>query len=153
LSAAATVVGHKTQQVPDPASCACRRARPTVAKRRSAAQSDIIICCPETGPEAFPVANTKSAKKQILINARNQERNVRYRTMLKNALKGARTALAEGGDAEAARLKVNHAVKTLYKSVTRGILVKHNAKRRVGRLMKAYHKQFVAPAQTQTEAS
>jgi ribosomal protein S20 len=94
------------------------------------------------------VANTKSAKKQILINARNRERNVRYRTMLKNALKGARSAIAEGGDAAVAQEKVNFAVKTLYKSVTRGILVKHNAKRRVGRLMKAYHQTFVAPTQT-----
>ncbi len=94
------------------------------------------------------MANTKSAKKQILINARNQERNVRYRTMLKNALKGARSSLTDGSDSEAAQLKVNLAVKTLYKSVTRGILVKHNAKRRVGRLMKAYNKAFVA-AETQ----
>jgi small subunit ribosomal protein S20 len=95
------------------------------------------------------VANTKSAKKQILINARNRERNVRYRTMLKSALKSARSAIAEGGDAAAAQEKVNAAVKTLYKSVTRGILVKHNAKRRVGRLMKAYHRQFVAPTQSE----
>jgi small subunit ribosomal protein S20 len=95
------------------------------------------------------LANTKSAKKQILINARNRERNVRYRTILKNALKGARSAIAEGGDAEAAQERLNVAVKTLYKSVTRGILVKHNAKRRVGRLMKAYHKTFVAPTQSE----
>jgi small subunit ribosomal protein S20 len=95
------------------------------------------------------VANTKSAKKQILINARNRERNVRYRTILKNALKGARTAITDGGDAAAAQEKVNLAVKTLYKSVTRGILVKHNAKRRVGRLMKAYHHTFIAPTESE----
>ena len=39
------------------------------------------------------------------------------RTMLKNALKGARSAIVEGGDAAAAQEKVNLAVKTLYKSV------------------------------------
>jgi small subunit ribosomal protein S20 len=91
------------------------------------------------------LANTKSAKKQILINARNHARNVRYRTMLKTALKNARTAIADGSDADAAQEKLNAAVKTLYKSVTRGILVKHNAQRRVGRLMKSYHRTFIAP--------
>jgi small subunit ribosomal protein S20 len=90
------------------------------------------------------VANTKSAKKQILITARNHERNVRYRTMLKNALKRARAAIAAGGDKDEAQAALNHAVKTLYKSVTRGILVKQNAQRRVGRIMKAYHKTFIA---------
>jgi len=41
------------------------------------------------------VANTKTAKKQLLITKRNHERNVHFKTMLKNALKKARTAITE----------------------------------------------------------
>lgn len=88
------------------------------------------------------MANTKSAKKQILINERNNERNTRYRTQLKNAIKKARLAIAAGSDSAAAQEAVNSAVKYLYRSVSRGIIKKQNAGRRVGRMMTAYNKQF-----------
>jgi small subunit ribosomal protein S20 len=91
------------------------------------------------------MANTKSAKKQILISERNQERNVRYRTMLKNALKRARASIA-GSDATEAQENVNKAVRQLYRSVTKGILKKQNASRRVSRIMLAYQRKFSAPA-------
>jgi small subunit ribosomal protein S20 len=91
------------------------------------------------------MANTKSAKKQILITERNQERNVRYRTQLKNALKRARTAIA-GDDSAAAQENVNKAVRQLYRSVTKGILKKQNASRRVSRIMLAYNRKFNASA-------
>ncbi len=90
------------------------------------------------------MANTKSAKKQILINERNRQRNVRYKTQLKNALKKARLAIAGGGDAAAAQEAVNGAVRQLYISVGKGILKKQNASRRVGRIMVAYNKSFNA---------
>lgn len=88
------------------------------------------------------MANTKSAKKQILITARNNARNVRYRTMLKTSLKRVRTAISDGTDAAAAQAAVNEAVRALYRSVTRGIIHRGNAKRRVGRIMKAYERRF-----------
>lgn len=91
------------------------------------------------------MANTKSAKKQILVSKRNQERNVQYKSALKTAIKKARLAIS-GGDASAAQAQVNEAVGTLYKSVTKGIIKKQNASRRVGRLMRAFNKQFAAPS-------
>ncbi|MCC7477654.1 30S ribosomal protein S20 [bacterium] len=90
------------------------------------------------------MANTKSAKKQILINERNRQRNVRYRTQLKHALKKARLAIAGGADAAAAEAAVSGAVRQLYVSVSKGILKKQNASRRVGRIMLAYNKAFNA---------
>jgi small subunit ribosomal protein S20 len=92
------------------------------------------------------MANTKSAKKQILITKRNNERNVANRTRLKNALKGARTALA-GSDPAGAQEALNRAVAALYKSVNKGIIKKQNASRRVGRLMRAYNKAHAVGAQ------
>jgi small subunit ribosomal protein S20 len=94
------------------------------------------------------MANTSSAKKQILITERNHARNQKNRTLLKNALKKARTAITSASDQEAAQLALNNAVKVLYRSVGKGILKKQNAARRVGRIMKAYNKQF----NTQAEA-
>jgi small subunit ribosomal protein S20 len=90
------------------------------------------------------LANTKTAKKQLLVTARNHKRNLNYKTRLKSAIKKARAAL-KAPDATAAAGAVNEAVKTLYRSATKGIIKKQNASRRVGRLMKAYGKAF-APA-------
>ena len=47
------------------------------------------------------MANTKTAKKQLLITARNHQRNQHYTTMLKTALKKARLAIT-GSDAKSA---------------------------------------------------
>jgi small subunit ribosomal protein S20 len=98
------------------------------------------------------MANTKTAKKQIQVSKRNHERNVAVKSRLKSMLKRARQAIAEGQDAAAATDALNQAVKTLYKSATKGIIKKQNASRRVGRLMLSFNRAFnadgtpVAPA-------
>lgn len=91
------------------------------------------------------MANTKTAKKQLLITKRNHERNVHFKTMLKNALKKARTAITEGKEPEAAQAALSQAVKTLYRSSNKGVIKRQNASRRVSRIMLAYNKQFVKP--------
>lgn len=92
------------------------------------------------------MANTKTAKKQLLITARNHERNVHYRTMLKGALKKARLAIASD-NAQAAQDALNAAVATLYRSATKGVIKRQNASRRVGRIMRAYHQRFEQSSQ------
>jgi small subunit ribosomal protein S20 len=88
------------------------------------------------------VANTKSAKKQILVNERNAVRNKHFKTILKGSLKNARTAIDGGEDASAAAALVNSAVQTIYKSASKGVIDKHSASRRVSRIMLAYQKKF-----------
>lgn len=91
------------------------------------------------------MANTKTAKKQLLITKRNHERNVHFKTILKNALKKVRTAIGEGKDPQAAQEALNHAVKTLYRSSSKGVIKRQNASRRVSRMMLAYNKQYAKP--------
>jgi small subunit ribosomal protein S20 len=90
------------------------------------------------------LANTKTAKKQLLITARNHARNQHYSTMLKTALKKAHLAIGSA-DAQAAQQAVNTAVATLQRSATKGVIKRQNASRRVGRIMRAYNKRFNAP--------
>jgi small subunit ribosomal protein S20 len=88
------------------------------------------------------MANTKTAKKQILITRRNHLRNVHYRTMLKSALKKARSVIGQSADASAAQLALNNAVKSLYTTASKGVIKKQTASRRVGRIMRLYNKHF-----------
>jgi small subunit ribosomal protein S20 len=102
------------------------------------------------------VANTKTAKKQILITARNHARNLALRTRLKTMVKRAKAAIAAAANQEEAQTAVNEAARTLYKSATKGIIKKQNASRRVSRLMKGYATAFglrTAPAATATAAA
>ncbi|MEZ5338259.1 MAG: 30S ribosomal protein S20 [bacterium] len=87
------------------------------------------------------MANTKTAKKQILVSRRNHERNVHFKTMLKTSIKKARTAMA-GEDKEAAKAALDAAVKRIYKSATKRLIKKQNASRKVSRLMLAFNRQF-----------
>ena len=85
--------------------------------------------------------NTKTAKKQLQVSERNRARNVHFSTQLKSAVKQAREAIA-ADDAEQARAALNNAVKVLYRSVSKGIIKKQNAYRRVSRLMRSYNVRF-----------
>lgn len=87
------------------------------------------------------MANTKTAKKQILVSRRNQERNVHFKSMLKTSIKKARIAM-EGEDKEAAKAALDAAVKRIYKSATKRLIKKQNASRKVSRLMLAFNRQF-----------
>ena len=96
--------------------------------------------------------NTKTAKKQLRTSERNRVRNLGYKTKMKSALKQAREAIAEGKDAEAAKLSVNHAVRTLHKTATKGIIKRQNASRRIRRLMQAYNTVFTSKPTPETPA-
>ena len=99
------------------------------------------------------LANTKTAKKQLRVSERNRERNLRYKTHMKNALKQARQLIVAGEDAEAARQSVNHAVRTLHRTATKGIIKRQNASRRISRLMHSYNTVFTSkqPAEAPAE--
>lgn len=86
--------------------------------------------------------NTKTAKKQLLVTKRNQERNRHFKSVLKTAVKKARAAIESAGNPEAAQVAMNNAVKTLYRSATKRIIKKQNAHRHVSRLMRAYNAAF-----------
>jgi len=90
------------------------------------------------------VPNTKTAKKQLRTSERNRVRNSHYKTQMKNALKQAREVIAAGQDAGAAKLSVNHAVRTLHRTATKNIIKRENASRRISRLMHAYNTAFAS---------
>jgi len=98
------------------------------------------------------VANTKTAKQQLKVTERNRLRNLHYKTVLKTALKRAKSAIAEGSDEAEARKAVSYAVKTLHRSATRRFIKRDNASRRASRLQKAFNRAFSA-AQQQISAA
>ena len=69
------------------------------------------------------MANTKTAKENILINERNRVRNLHYKTKLKSALKKANSAIEEKAEDRADIVK--ETLKTIDKSVTKGIIHKN----------------------------
>ena len=82
------------------------------------------------------MANHKSALKRIRQTTKRTERNKFYRTRLKNIVKAVRSAIDEGNKEEAATaLKV--ANKQIHKFVSKGILKKETASRKVSRLHQA----------------
>ena len=79
------------------------------------------------------MANSKSAKKRVLINERNRVRNqavnTRVKTMIKKVL-----AAVEAKEVEAAKAALTVAFKELDKAVTKGVLKKNTASRKKSRL-------------------
>lgn len=91
------------------------------------------------------MANTKTGKKQILVNKRNRVQNMAVQTQLKHALKAARLAIAAGDKADADK-KVRAAISQLEKTHTKGVIHKNNASRHASRLMHLFNKTFVVAA-------
>jgi small subunit ribosomal protein S20 len=82
------------------------------------------------------MANHKSSVKRIRQTAKRAERNRFYRTRLKNIVKAVRTAIDAGNKEEASEaLKV--ANQQIHKFVSKGILKKETAARKVSRLHQA----------------
>ncbi len=82
------------------------------------------------------MANHKSALKRIRQTEKRTERNRYYRTRMKNIVKAVRSAVEEGNKEEAqAAFKV--ANQQLHKFVSKGILKKETAARKVSRLNSA----------------
>jgi len=81
------------------------------------------------------VANTKSALKRIRQTKKRTERNRFYRTRMKNIIKAVREAVA-AGDKERAIEALKVANKRLHEYVSKGIIKKNNASRKVSKLHK-----------------
>lgn len=81
------------------------------------------------------MANNKSAKKRVLQTAVRTERNRYYKTKIKNITRAVKEAAAEGNK-EAAMEAFKVANKEFHKFVSKGILKKETASRKVSRLNK-----------------
>jgi len=79
------------------------------------------------------MANHKSAEKRIRQTKKRTERNRYYRTRIKNLTKAVESAV-ESKDVEAATEAFKKANKNLHKFVSKGILKKNTAARKVSRL-------------------
>jgi small subunit ribosomal protein S20 len=113
----------------------------------SALQADIIL----VREKERRVPNTKTAKKQLLVNERNRERNQHYKSVMKTTMKKARNLIESGEDRAEAQTAINKAVRVLHRTASRGIIKRQNASRRISRLMTAFNRQF-APQATEAGA-
>jgi small subunit ribosomal protein S20 len=85
------------------------------------------------------LANHKSALKRIRITERRRVRNRFFISRARTEIRRAREVIAVAGatgDREAARKATLDAIRTLDKSVSKGILHRNNAARRKSRLVK-----------------
>jgi small subunit ribosomal protein S20 len=85
------------------------------------------------------MANHKSALKRIRQTEKRTERNRFYRTRVKNIVKAVRTAV-EAGNKEEAKAALIIANANLHKYVSKGVLKKETAARKVSRLHLAVNK-------------
>lgn len=79
------------------------------------------------------MANHKSAEKRIRQTEKRTERNRYYRTRIKNIIKAVREAV-NANDVAKAQESLKIANKELHKFVSKGIIKKNTASRRVSRL-------------------
>lgn len=86
--------------------------------------------------------NTKSAKKDLLINERNRLRNQSVKSRLKTLRTKALAAITT--DASASERAVKEALKAFDTAATKGIIHKNTAARRKARLMKRLNKAVQA---------
>lgn len=89
------------------------------------------------------MANHKSAEKRVRQTAKKTERNRFYRTRIKNIVKNVHQAV-EANDASAAADALKVANKLIHKYVSKGILKKNTAARKVSRLSALVNKLNVA---------
>lgn len=90
------------------------------------------------------MANTKTAKKMVLVHEKRRRRNVSVRTQIKNMFKKALTGIESGVDAEAS---VRAAASTIDKAASKGIVHKNKAARRKSRLAKKLNAAMATAAQ------
>ncbi|MBP8969429.1 MAG: 30S ribosomal protein S20 [Lachnospiraceae bacterium] len=85
------------------------------------------------------MANIKSAKKRVLVDRRNEERNKAIRSSAKTAVKKVYTAV-ENGDKNAAAEELKAATKTLEMAATKGVYHKNNVANKTSKMAKAVNK-------------
>jgi small subunit ribosomal protein S20 len=82
------------------------------------------------------LAHHKDAIKRIKQNEKRRLRNRHYRTTMRNQFKKVRAAV-DAGDQSVATSELNKAVSIVQRLVTKNVLHRRNAARRVSRLYKA----------------
>lgn len=82
------------------------------------------------------MANIKSAKKRILVNRANADRNKAIRSEVKTAIKKVYAAV-DAGDKAVAQQELIAATKTIEMAASKGVYHKNNVARKVSRLSKA----------------
>ena len=85
------------------------------------------------------MANIKSAKKRILVNNANAERNKAIKSGVKTAIKKVYSAI-DAGDKNAAKDALTQATAVMDKATTKGVYHKNTTARKVSRLAKAVNK-------------
>ncbi len=85
------------------------------------------------------MANIKSAKKRILVERRNAERNKAIKSKVKTAIKKVNAAVAEK-DKDAANTALLSAISEIDKAATKGVFHKKTASRKISRLTLAVNK-------------
>ena len=79
------------------------------------------------------MANHKSALKRARQNEVRRIRNKSYKTSTKKAIKEVRAAVANGSEEEA-RERLTKAVSIIQKTVSKGVIHKNQASRKISRL-------------------
>lgn len=85
------------------------------------------------------MANIKSAKKRILVERRNAEKNKAIKSRVKTAVKRVNAAIA-ANDKDAAGKALVTAVKEIDKAAGKGVFHRKTASRKVSRLTIAVNK-------------
>ena len=85
------------------------------------------------------MANIKSAKKRILVAARNADRNKAIRSKVKTYVKKVDAAVL-AGDTSVAQAALKDAVVVISKAAQKGVYHKNTASRKISRLTQAVNK-------------
>ena len=85
------------------------------------------------------MANIKSAKKRILVDRRNAERNKSIKSKVKTAIKNVDAAIA-ANDKAAASQALTVAISEINRAASKGIFHKKTASRKISRLAAAVNK-------------
>ena len=85
------------------------------------------------------MANIKSAKKRILVDRRNAERNKAIKSKVKTAIKGVYAAIA-AGDKDAASKALTTAISEINRAASKGVFHKKTASRKISRITVAVNK-------------
>lgn len=85
------------------------------------------------------MANIKSAKKRILVDRRNAERNKAIKSKVKTAIKGVDAAIAAGYK-DAASKALTTAISEINRAASKGVFHKKTASRKISRITVAVNK-------------
>ena len=85
------------------------------------------------------MANIKSAKKRILVDRRNAERNKAIKSKVKTAIKCVDAAIA-AGDKDAASKALTTAISEINRAASKGVFHKKTASRKISRITVAVNK-------------